>query len=78
MAVRTPVAVKVAAINEHVLCRLCGGYIIEATVVVECLHSCKLLEKAVTSRLCCCINDCDIVLQVKTLTVFILDYLPNF
>lgn len=38
-----PVAVKVALVNEHLICRLCGGYIVEATAVVECLHTCELL-----------------------------------
>jgi hypothetical protein len=34
-----PVAVKLSSINDHLLCRLCGGYIIEATAVVECFHT---------------------------------------
>ena len=40
-----PVAVKLAAINDHLVCHLCGGYIMEATAVVECLHACELLER---------------------------------
>jgi len=26
---------------DHVTCRLCSGYLIDATTVVDCLHSCK-------------------------------------
>ena len=28
-------------VNEHLVCVLCGGYFIDATTIVECLHSCK-------------------------------------
>lgn len=28
-------------INPHLICLLCRGYLIDATTVVECLHSCK-------------------------------------
>ena len=37
---RFSMPVKVSVLNEHLVCRLCWGYIIEATVVVECLHAC--------------------------------------
>jgi hypothetical protein len=43
------VKIKVASVNEHILCRLCGGYIVEATAIAECLHSCKLLGYGVKS-----------------------------
>ncbi|XP_062519059.1 polycomb group RING finger protein 1-like [Corticium candelabrum] len=36
---RFSMPVKVSVLNEHLVCRLCWGYIIEATVVVECLHA---------------------------------------
>ena len=29
-------------LNEHIICRLCGGYFIDPVTIVECLHSCKL------------------------------------
>ena len=45
MAAFQPVSVKVSAINDHLVCHLCGGYIMEATAVVECLHACELLER---------------------------------
>lgn len=29
-------------INQHVTCKLCAGYLIDATTITECLHTCKL------------------------------------
>ncbi|RUS87939.1 hypothetical protein EGW08_004294 [Elysia chlorotica] len=31
--------VAVRDLNPHILCALCGGYLIQATTVIECLHS---------------------------------------
>lgn len=28
-------------LNPHLLCVLCGGYLIDATTIIECIHSCK-------------------------------------
>ena len=28
-------------INQHVTCKLCAGYLIDATTITECLHTCK-------------------------------------
>lgn len=28
-------------VNPYLICPLCIGYLIDATTVVECLHSCK-------------------------------------
>lgn len=28
-------------VNAHITCSLCTGYLIDATTIVECLHSCK-------------------------------------
>lgn len=36
--------VKMQAINEHITCRLCAGYLIDATTITECLHTCKLIH----------------------------------
>lgn len=30
--------------NELISCHLCKGYLIDATTIVECLHSCELLK----------------------------------
>lgn len=34
---------KIQEVNNHILCVLCGGYLVDATTIVECLHSCKCL-----------------------------------
>ena len=28
-------------LNQHLTCKLCKGYFIDATTIIECLHSCK-------------------------------------
>ncbi|NWI32480.1 PCGF2 protein, partial [Sula dactylatra] len=34
--------IKITELNPHLMCALCGGYFIDATTIVECLHSfCK-------------------------------------
>ena len=30
-------------LNNFLMCRLCGGYLVEATSIVECLHTCTYL-----------------------------------
>uniref|UniRef100_H2ZXP6 Polycomb group ring finger 3 n=1 Tax=Latimeria chalumnae TaxID=7897 RepID=H2ZXP6_LATCH len=32
--------IKLWDINAHITCRLCNGYLIDATTVTECLHTC--------------------------------------
>ncbi|GFO24472.1 polycomb complex protein bmi-1 [Plakobranchus ocellatus] len=33
---------RISELNPHLLCALCGGYLIDATTIIECLHSfCK-------------------------------------
>ena len=29
-------------VNQHVTCSLCAGYLVDATTITECLHTCKL------------------------------------
>lgn len=36
-----PNRVKITELNPHLTCPLCAGYLIDATTIVECLHSCK-------------------------------------
>ncbi|KAK3584735.1 hypothetical protein CHS0354_019860 [Potamilus streckersoni] len=37
-----PARLRITELNPHLLCALCGGYLIDATTIVECLHSfCK-------------------------------------
>jgi len=36
------IQVKLKTLNPHITCKLCGGYLIDATTVTECLHTfCK-------------------------------------
>ncbi|CAG0888890.1 unnamed protein product [Darwinula stevensoni] len=47
--------IQINEINPHILCPLCGGYLIEATTIVECLHSfCRscLVKYLDSSRSC--------------------------
>lgn len=30
-------------VNAHITCNICEGYLIDATTLVECLHSCKYI-----------------------------------
>jgi len=32
---------RIYDINEHLLCALCSGYLVDATAIIECLHTCK-------------------------------------
>lgn len=34
--------VRLAKLNEQLTCKLCGGYFIDATTIIECLHSCTV------------------------------------
>lgn len=36
-------------VNSHITCNICRGYLIDATTVVECLHSCKYLVITIIS-----------------------------
>ena len=31
-------------LNEYIVCSVCNGYIVDATTVTECLHSCELFR----------------------------------
>ncbi|XP_059140449.1 mucin-2-like [Physella acuta] len=47
--------VAVRDLNPHILCALCGGYLIQATTVIECLHSfCRscIVNFLETSKVC--------------------------
>lgn len=32
--------IKLKALNSHITCKICRGYLIDATTVTECLHTC--------------------------------------
>uniref|UniRef100_A0A8C5LL84 Polycomb group RING finger protein 2 n=1 Tax=Jaculus jaculus TaxID=51337 RepID=A0A8C5LL84_JACJA len=39
---RTYICIEITELNPHLMCALCGGYFIDTTTIVECLHSfCK-------------------------------------
>ncbi|XP_031570915.1 polycomb group RING finger protein 3-like [Actinia tenebrosa] len=40
-------SMKLKSLNPHITCVLCGGYLVDATTIIECLHSygCTLLEQ---------------------------------
>lgn len=38
---RIPPKIYLKTVNPHITCNLCKGYLINATTIVECLHSCK-------------------------------------
>lgn len=44
--------IKITELNPHLMCVLCGGYFIDATTIIECLHSCKHTDKSVSFTLC--------------------------
>lgn len=56
--------IKITELNPHLMCVLCGGYFIDATTIIECLHSCKqpipaalwrfCMSNAVRIYFCCC------------------------
>ena len=41
------VRLSVNEVNSHLICRICGGYLIDATTITECLDSCELPQKCV-------------------------------
>jgi len=47
--------IKILDLNPHLMCVLCGGYYIDATTIIECLHSfCKtcIVRYLETSKFC--------------------------
>ena len=56
----TKVTTKVKEVNSFLVCVLCGGYIINATTIAECLHSCKCcwIAECLQSCKCCTIAEC--------------------
>ena len=43
MTMHRTTRIKITELNPHLMCVLCGGYFIDATTIIECLHSCKYL-----------------------------------
>lgn len=38
---RVPVKEELTQINQYLMCSLCSGYLIDATSIIECQHTCK-------------------------------------
>lgn len=41
IAPHKPPKVSLKTLSAEITCSLCEGYLIDATTIVECLHSCK-------------------------------------
>ncbi|XP_050418634.2 polycomb group protein Psc [Patella vulgata] len=55
--------INIGDVNPHLLCVLCGGYFVEATTIIECLHSfCKtcLIRYLETNKTC---PMCDVLIH---------------
>ncbi|XP_048469624.1 polycomb group RING finger protein 3 [Rhincodon typus] len=44
--------IKLWDINAHITCRLCNGYLIDATTVTECLHTCTYQNQNFKVSIC--------------------------
>lgn len=36
--------IPIIELNQHITCTLCKGYFIDATTIIECLHTCKRVK----------------------------------
>ncbi|CAM4593237.1 unnamed protein product [Leuciscus chuanchicus] len=55
MTMHRTTRIKITELNPHLMCVLCGGYFIDASTIVECLHSfCKMciVRYLETSKYC--------------------------
>jgi len=46
--------VRLRTVNPHIICCLCKGYMINATTITECLHTCKSPVSCCCCCCCCC------------------------
>ena len=37
--------IKLKTLNPFISCKICRGYLIDATTIVECLHTCKYIKE---------------------------------
>ena len=37
------IKLPVTTLNEHIICKLCNGYLVDAATITECLHTCKYI-----------------------------------
>uniref|UniRef100_A0A8C8D785 RING-type domain-containing protein n=1 Tax=Oncorhynchus tshawytscha TaxID=74940 RepID=A0A8C8D785_ONCTS len=82
MTMHRTTRIKITELNPHLMCVLCGGYFIDATTIIECLHSfCKMciVRYLETSKYC---PICDVpvhktkpLLNIRSLiTLFLLHF----
>ena len=68
--------VRLKTVNVHITCFLCKGYLIDATTITECLHTCKYLKPMIlTSMLSIFLLFISLVNVRETMTEFSY-YLP--
>lgn len=59
--------IKITELNPHLMCVLCGGYFIDATTIIECLHSCKYT----IVFLCLCSSQLILVVKTSDIPTFL-------
>ena len=64
--------IKLCTLNPHIVCRLCAGYLVDATTIVECLHTfCKscIVRYLQSSKYCptceICVHETDPLSRIK-------------
>ena len=63
--------VRLKTVNVHITCFLCKGYLIDATTITECLHTCKYLKPMIlTSMLSIFLLFISLINVRKTMTKF--------
>ena len=53
-------SVKLRELNPFITCGICSGYLIDATTITECLHTCKYIM----------ISTCDFLVLLNRVTSF--------
>lgn len=41
LSLEKPMCLNILELNEYLICRLCKGYLYEASTITECMHTCK-------------------------------------
>lgn len=57
--------IRIRDINPHIVCSLCAGYFVDATTIMECLHTCK----------CHIFNSRNQIFTINLMFIFIIVYL---
>lgn len=43
----TSTSINVSDVNCHLICTVCRGYLVDATTITECLHSCEFFLSSI-------------------------------